>query len=107
MRVPQHTSHPLDSSDFLRCPLGIATGHYALCQWVFPMHPPDHLPGLHVRGMSYSAGVDDDEVRIVPVCRSFEVVVEKRLFDGRAISLRRATAKIDDLESLLSHFDRL
>jgi hypothetical protein len=104
MGIPHDAGHAFDPSDLLWSPLRITSRYNNFGPWILPVHPPDHLTGFGIGRMGDRAGVNDDDVRVFPVLGSAKMMIQERLLNGRPVRLRRPTAKIDDVKSLLPHF---
>jgi hypothetical protein len=104
MGIPHYAGHAFDPGNFFRSSLRITSGYDNFGLGILPVHPPNHLTGFSISRMGDRAGVNDDDIRVFPVLGFAKMMIQERLLNGRSVRLRRSTAEVYDVKSLLPHF---
>lgn len=92
------------SGKFLGCPLGVAAGDNKASIGIFRVQLTNGVAGLRVSGCGNGAGVDDDDVGGARLRGGGATPVEELTFEGGAIGMSGAAAKLLNEEA--SHLVR-
>ncbi len=64
------------------------------------MNSANHGAGFSVSGVGYRAGIDDNNIRAVPLLGFLKAIIQESLFQSGAIGLSRSAPEINNFESL-------
>ena len=97
MRVTDNAADAGESGEFFWSALGVAAGDDDAGGGVCGVNFADSVASLGIGGGSDGAGVQDDDVGVLPGCRG-AATIEELAFDRSAIGLSGAAAKLFDVE---------
>ena len=100
--------HPFDTRkavNLLRRPLRVASSHQDFCGGILAVDAADGLTDIVIGRRRYRAGIEDHQIGLGALAGRLHTVFGKFCLQGRAIGLRRPTAKI--LNEKLLHLSLL